>query len=210
MIVDHEDVVRRGSRALINNAPGLELVGECADGDEAVAIADELRPHVILFEINVTPDGFEDLIGKLRANEWCQVLVLTSRYDDQALYLSLRAHVSGFLSKDVTEAEIVTAIRQVAAGGAVLAPKITRRLIERFEITPPRDRRYYSRLLRSLSDRELDVLCALVSGKSNTVIAEELHVALTTVKTHVSNVLAKLGVHSRVEAALLAQEAGLG
>jgi DNA-binding NarL/FixJ family response regulator len=211
MIVDHEDVVRRGFRAIIDKAPGLVAVAESEDGEDAVQVARKLCPDVVLIEINAGPGSFPDVIEKLRdgLDGTCRVLVLTSRDDDEALYLALRARVSGFLLKDVKEDDLLNAVRVVARGGAVISPAMTRRLIENFEILPPRDRRRHSQALQSLSDREFEVLCALVCGKSNQRIAQELHVASTTVKTHVSNVIAKLGVRTRIEAALLAREAGL-
>jgi DNA-binding NarL/FixJ family response regulator len=211
MIVDHEDVARRGFRAIIDKAPGLVAVAESEDGDDAVRVARDLCPDVVLIEINIGPGSFADVVEKLRDDQAgpCRVLVLTSRDDDEALYLALRARVRGFLLKDVKEDDLLNAVRVVARGGAVISPAMTRRLIENFEILPPRDRRRHSHVLRSLSDREFEVLGGLVRGKSNQRIAQELHVASTTIKTHVSNVIAKLGVHTRVEAALLAKEAGL-
>jgi DNA-binding NarL/FixJ family response regulator len=217
MIVDHEVVVRRGFRAIVDHAPGMVTVAEFATGRDAVTMVGKVDPDIVLLEINVERgEGVQDVIAGLRRNDdsgvgrrACRVIVLTSCEDDEALYFALRAQASGFLLKDVTEDDLVNAVEVVAGGAAVICPKMVRKLIDRFEIFPPRDRLCHANALGTLSNRELDVLSSLVRGKSNQLIARDLHVASTTVKTHVSNLLAKLGVSSRIEAALLAQEAGL-
>lgn len=211
MIVDHEDVVRKAFRVAVENSPGLVVVAESRDVSEALTVAERTQPDVVLLEINMTSHGFDDLIERLRVRSTgrSKVLVLTSRDDDEALYLSLRARASGFLLKDVKEEDLVNALYAVASGDAVISPRMTKRLIERFDIAPPKGLNGGADVLGSLSERENEVLGGLVRGWSNKRIAEELHVALATIKTHVSNVLAKLGVRTRVEAALLAREAGV-
>jgi DNA-binding NarL/FixJ family response regulator len=204
VIADDQALVRTGFRKILESEPDLEVVGEAADGGEAVEAA-LLRPDVVLMDIRMPRlDGLEAmrrLAGKTR------VLVLTTFDLNEYVYEALRAGASGFLLKDAPADQLVTAIRVVAAGEALLAPSITRRLIEEFARRPPSNARPAE--LEALSPRELDVLRLVARGLSNAEIAGELYVGDATVKTHVSRILQKLTLRDRVQAVVLAYESGL-
>jgi DNA-binding NarL/FixJ family response regulator len=205
LIADDQALVRTGFRKILESEPDLEVVGEAGDGGEAVEAALLLRPDVVLMDIRMPRlDGLEAtrrLAGKTR------VLVLTTFDVNEYVYEALRAGASGFLLKDAPADQLVTAIRVVAAGEALLAPSITRRLIEEFARRPPSNARPAE--LEALSPRELDVLRLVARGLSNAEIASELYVGDATVKTHVSRILQKLGLRDRVQAVVLAYESGL-
>jgi DNA-binding NarL/FixJ family response regulator len=205
LIADDQALVRTGFRKILESEPDLEVVGEAGDGGEAVEAALLLRPDVVLMDIRMPRlDGLEAtrrLAGKTR------VLVLTTFDVNEYVYEALRAGASGFLLKDAPADQLVTAIRVVAAGDALLAPSITRRLIEEFARRPPSNVRPAE--LEALSPRELDVLRLVARGLSNAEIASELYVGDATVKTHVSRVLQKLNLRDRVQAVVLAYESGL-
>jgi DNA-binding NarL/FixJ family response regulator len=205
LIADDQALVRTGFRKILESEPDLEVVGEAGDGGEAVDAALLLRPDVVLMDIRMPRlDGLEAtrrLAGKTR------VLVLTTFDLNEYVYEALRAGASGFLLKDAPADQLVTAIRVVAAGEALLAPSITRRLIEEFARRPPSDARPAE--LEALSPRELDVLRLVARGLSNAEIASELYVGDATVKTHVSRILQKLALRDRVQAVVLAYESGL-
>jgi DNA-binding NarL/FixJ family response regulator len=205
LIADDQALVRTGFRKILESEPDLEVVGEAADGGEAVEAALLLRPDVVLMDIRMPRlDGLEAtrrLAGKTR------VLVLTTFDVNEYVYEALRAGASGFLLKDAPADQLVTAIRVVAAGEALLAPSITRRLIEEFARRPPSNARPAE--LEALSPRELDVLRLVARGLSNAEIAGELYVGDATVKTHVSRILQKLDLRDRVQAVVLAYESGL-
>jgi DNA-binding NarL/FixJ family response regulator len=205
LIADDQALVRTGFRKILESEPDLEVVGEAGDGGEAVEAALLLRPDVVLMDIRMPRlDGLEAtrrLAGKTR------VLVLTTFDLNEYVYEALRAGASGFLLKDAPADQLVTAIRVVAAGEALLAPSITRRLIEEFARRPPSNA--LPAELEALSPRELDVLRLVARGLSNAEIASELYVGDATVKTHVSRILQKLGLRDRVQAAVLAYESGL-
>jgi DNA-binding NarL/FixJ family response regulator len=205
LIADDQALVRTGFRKILESEPDLEVVGEAGDGGEAVEAALLLRPDVVLMDIRMPRlDGLEAtrrLAGKTR------VLVLTTFDLNEYVYEALRAGASGFLLKDAPADQLVTAIRVVAAGEALLAPSITRRLIEEFARRPPSNARPAE--LEALSPRELDVLRLVARGLSNAEIASELYVGDATVKTHVSRILQKLNLRDRVQAVVLAYESGL-
>ena len=205
LIADDQALVRTGFRKILESEPDLEVVGEAGDGGEAVEAALLLRPDVVLMDIRMPRlDGLEAtqrLAGKTR------VLVLTTFDLNEYVYEALRAGASGFLLKDAPADQLVTAIRVVAAGEALLAPSITRRLIEEFARRPPSNARPAE--LEALSPRELDVLRLVARGLSNAEIASELYVGDATVKTHVSRILQKLALRDRVQAVVLAYESGL-
>jgi DNA-binding NarL/FixJ family response regulator len=205
LIADDQALVRTGFRKILESEPNLEVVGEAGDGGEAVEAALLLRPDVVLMDIRMPRlDGLEAtrrLAGKTR------VLVLTTFDLNEYVYEALRAGASGFLLKDAPADQLVTAIRVVAAGEALLAPSITRRLIEEFARRPPSNARPAE--LEALSPRELEVLRLVARGLSNAEIASELYVSDATVKTHVSRILQKLNLRDRVQAVVLAYESGL-
>jgi DNA-binding NarL/FixJ family response regulator len=205
LIADDQALVRTGFRKILESEADLEVVGEASDGGEAVEAALLLRPDVVLMDIRMPRlDGLEAtrrLAGKTR------VLVLTTFDLNEYVYEALRAGASGFLLKDAPADQLLTAIRVVAAGEALLAPSITRRLIEEFARRPPSNVRPAA--LEALSPRELDVLRLVARGLSNAEIASELYVGDATVKTHVSRILQKLNLRDRVQAVVLAYESGL-
>jgi DNA-binding NarL/FixJ family response regulator len=205
LIADDQALVRTGFRKILECEPDLEVVGEAADGGEAVEAGLLLRPHVVLMDIRMPRlDGLEAtrrLAGKTR------VLVLTTFDVNEYVYEALRAGASGFLLKDAPADQLVTAIRVVAAGDALLAPSVTRRLIEEFARRPLANARPAA--LEALSPRELEVLRLVARGLSNAEIATELYVGDSTVKTHVSRILQKLSLRDRVQAVVLAYESGL-
>jgi DNA-binding NarL/FixJ family response regulator len=205
LIADDQALVRTGFRKILESEPDLEVVGEAGDGGEAVEASLLLRPDVVLMDIRMPRlDGLEAtrlLAGKTR------VLVLTTFDLNEYVYEALRAGASGFLLKDAPADQLVTAIRVLAAGEALLAPSITRRLIEEFARRPPSNARPAE--LEVLSPRELEVLRLVARGLSNAEIATELYVGDATVKTHVSRILQKLTLRDRVQAVVLAYESGL-
>jgi DNA-binding NarL/FixJ family response regulator len=205
LIADDQALVRTGFRKILESEADLEVVGEAGDGGEAVEAALLLRPDVVLMDIRMPRlDGLEAtrrLAGKTR------VLVLTTFDLNEYVYEALRAGASGFLLKDAPADQLLTAIRVVAAGEALLAPSITRRLIEEFARRPPSNAQPAE--LEALSPRELEVLQLVGRGLSNAEIASELYVGDATVKTHVSRILQKLNLRDRVQAVVLAYESGL-
>jgi DNA-binding NarL/FixJ family response regulator len=217
LVADDQPLVRAGFRLIIESEPDLEIVGEAGTGTEAVREARRLRPDVVLMDIRMPElDGVEatrQLAGP-GVDAPVKVLVLTTFDLDEYVFESLRAGASGFLLKDVPADDLLAAIRTVAAGDAVVAPSITRRLIDRFSpLLPPAAAdagdHGAAGALALLTDRELDVLRLMAKGRSNAEIAGELFVAETTVKTHVGRVLSKLGLRDRVHAVVYAYESGL-
>jgi DNA-binding NarL/FixJ family response regulator len=213
LLADDQSLVRAGFRALLDAEDGLEVVAEAADGEEAVAEARTQMPDVALMDIRMPRmDGLEatKAITSDPALAGTRVLVLTTFELDEYVFGALRAGASGFLLKDVEPADLLTAIRVVAAGEALLAPRVTRRLIEAFaasDVPSPDDGAM--RALDELTAREREVLALVGSGLSNQEIAERLVLSPLTAKTHVSRLFMKLGVRDRAQLVVLAYETGL-
>jgi DNA-binding NarL/FixJ family response regulator len=211
LVADDQTLVRAGFRVLVESAPDLEVVGEAGDGVEAVELARRELPDVVLMDIRMPRmDGLEATrrILALDRAEGVRVLVLTTFDLDEYVYEALRAGASGFLLKDTPPADLLAAIRVVAAGDALLAPSVTRRLIAEFA-RRPEPSAVTPAALDPLTDREREVLALVARGLSNAEIAELLVVSGATAKTHVSRVLAKLGARDRAQLVMLAYETGL-
>ena len=209
LICDDQALVRAGFRAILGSRPEIEIVGEAENGAEAVALAERRRPDVILMDIRMPLlDGVEATRRLVAEGSPARILVLTTFDLDEYVHAAIRAGASGFLLKDVTPAELVEAIRIVAGGDSLLAPSVTRRLLERFAATLPAGDQS-SEVLGRLTARETEVLRLLAAGLSNAEIASELVVSEATVKTHISSLLRKLGLRDRVQAVILAYETGL-
>ena len=207
LVADDQAVVRLGFTALLNSVDDMSVVGVAGDGREAVRLAQQLRPDVVLMDIRMPVMGGIDATRLLReAPDPPRVLVLTTFDLDDYVYDALRAGASGFLLKDATPEEILSAVRVIGRGEALLAPAVTSRLITEFarraRLTPPPE-------LGSLTPREHEVLLLVAGGLANAEIARRLCLAEQTVKSHVSAVLFKLGLRDRVQAVILAYESGL-
>jgi len=210
LIADDQALMRAGFRMILEAEPDLEVVGEAANGREAVAEAGRLRPDVVLMDVRMPEmDGIEATRRLLDGNDDTKVVMLTTFDMDEYVYEALRAGASGFLVKDVPPEQLVAGIRSVASGDSLLAPSVTRRLIQEFMRRPPDALRTPSPELSRLTAREVEVLQMMARGRSNTEIAIEFFVSETTVKTHVAHVLAKLGVRDRVQAVVFAYESGV-
>ena len=209
LLADDQALVRAGFRLIVELEPGMNVVGEADDGRQAVELARELRPDVVLMDIRMPGlDGIEATRRLAEAGSDARVLVLTTFDLDEYVYEAMKAGASGFLLKDVPREQLVAGIRVVAGGESLLAPAITRRLIEQFVRRPPPGV-VVPPGLEELSDRELEVLRQLARGMSNAEIAKALFVGAATVKTHVARILQKLDLRDRVQAVVLAYEAGL-
>ena len=211
LLVDDQQLVRIGFRMILADEEGIEVVGEAADGREAVASAARLRPDVVVMDIRMpVMDGVEAtrLLGA-SGPDAPRILVLTTFDTDEHVVEALRAGASGFLLKDVTPADFVAAIRVVASGEALIAPSVTRRLLERFaQLQEPSDPER-DRVIGQLTEREREVLVLVAQGLSNREIAERLFLAEPTVKTHVSHLLLKLDLRDRAQLVVLAYESGI-
>ncbi|WP_405070550.1 response regulator transcription factor [Kribbella sp. NBC_01510] len=208
VIADDQALVRTGFRMILN-ARGIEVVGEAGDGAEAVDAVRRLRPDVVLMDIRMpTMDGLEATRRILAEPTDCRVLILTTFDLDRYVYAALAAGASGFLLKDVTPEHLAAAVRLVTTGDALLAPSITRRLVERFAIPAPAQPAIH-RDLAALTPREVEVLTLMGHGLSNSELATELTLSEATVKTHVARIFAKLGLRDRAQAVVLAYETGL-
>jgi len=210
LLADDQPLVRTGLRTILEDAGGFDVVGEAGDGVEAVAKVAALGPDVVLMDVRMPRlDGIAATRQIRAAPDSPRVVVLTTFDLDEYVYAGLRAGASGFLLKDTLAPDLVSAIRVVVAGDAVVAPSATRRLVERFLDTTPEPDRARAQSLSALTDREREVLGLLARGLSNAEIAAELFLSEGTVKTHVSRVLAKLSLRDRVQAVVLAYETGL-
>ncbi|MFZ0130095.1 MAG: response regulator transcription factor [Candidatus Dormiibacterota bacterium] len=207
LLVDDQPLVRAGLRTLLEDESDIEVVGEAADGDEAVALVGALTPDVVLMDIRMpVVDGIEATKRITAQGSVARIVILTTFDLDEYVFSALRAGASGFMLKDATAEEIVRSIRVARSGDALLAPSVTRRLIERFSGHLPK---VEGRQLRSLTEREREVLLLVARGMSNTEIARRLFLGETTVKTHVAHMLDKLDLRDRVQAVVLAYESGL-
>jgi len=211
VIADDHEMSRTGMRGMLASEEGLEIVGEATTGREAVSLCRRLRPDVVLMDIRMPEmDGIEATRRIVREGDGpaVRVLMLTTFDLDEYVYDALRAGASGFLLKDVPADQLADGIRLVAHGEALLAPSATRRLIHEFARTSPA-RREPPPAMAELTPRELEVFRLIARGRSNAEIAAELFVGETTVKTHVTRILMKLGIRDRVQAVVLAYESGI-
>lgn len=210
LIADDQALVRGGMRMILEVDPEIEVVGEAADGSEAIEATRACRPDVVLMDIRMPKlDGIEATRRILAAGEGApRVLILTTFDLDEYVYDAMRAGASGFILKNAPPERLVAAVQAVARGEALLGPAITRRLIEHY-VSAPRVGTGPPTELEELTERELDVLREVACGSSNAEIAAALYISEGTVKTHVSRILAKLDLRDRVQAVVLAYEAGL-
>ena len=209
LLADDQALVRGGFQMILAAQPDIEVVGEAEDGRQAIDLTNRLLPDVILMDVRMPVlDGLEATRRLVELGTTARILILTTFDLDEYVYAAIRAGASGFLLKDVRPSQLVDAIRVVADGEALLAPAVTRRLLERFAATLPTPEER-APALATLTDREREVLELVASGLSNSEIAERLFLGETTVKTHVSSLLRKLGLRDRVQAVVLAYEAGL-
>ncbi len=211
LIADDQALVRAGFRMILDAEDGMEVVGEASSGSEAIEEVRRLRPDVVLMDVRMPEmDGIEATRQLLAEDGAATKVVMLTTFDmDEYVYEALRAGASGFLLKDVPPEQLVEGIRAVGTGEALLAPSITKRIIEEFVRRPPETARPAPPELAELTERELEVLRSVAKGLSNAEIAKELYVSDTTVKTHVSRILMKLGLRDRVQAVVFAYEAGV-
>jgi DNA-binding NarL/FixJ family response regulator len=210
LICDDQPLIRVGLRALLQAQLGIDVAGEAADGTEAIARAAALRPDVVLMDVRMPgTDGITATAAIAREGGPPRVLILTTYDRDEYVFDALAAGASGFLLKDARPEDLVAGIRTVAAGDALLAPSVTRRLISLFARGPRPACRHGTAGLEQLSSREREVLDLMIAGLSNAEIGASLYISGNTVKTHVARVLAKLGLRDRVHAVIFAYESGL-
>jgi DNA-binding NarL/FixJ family response regulator len=212
LLVDDQSLLRMGFRLILEAEPDIEVVGEAADGASGVSMTAALHPDVVLMDVRMPGmDGIQATASIIAADPASKVLILTTFDLDQYVFAGLKAGASGFMLKDAPPAELLTAIRTVAGGDAVLAPTATRRLIDQFAPLLPDPGRQPERdaVLSKLTSREQSVFTQLAAGRSNREIAVELHLSEGTVKIHVGRILTKLGLRDRVQAVVLAYESGL-
>ena len=208
LVADDQALLRSSFRLLIDATPGMEVVGEAGDGEEAVLLAQRTRPHVVLMDIRMPRvDGIEATRRICAGSADARVLILTMFDDDDLVYSALRGGASGFLLKDASPPELLSAISVIARGEALLAPAVTRRLITEFTRRPPAAR--VPAVLGVLTEREREVLATVARGLSNTEIADHLGLSLPTVKKHIGRLLAKLSARDRAQLVISAYEAGL-
>jgi len=210
LLADDQPLVRGGFGVLVNAAPDLTVVGEAATGREAVDLARTTRADVVVMDIRMPDlDGLEATARILRDADWpVRILILTTFDPDEYVYQALRSGASGFVLKDIPPADLATAVRTIADGGALIAPSITRRLISRFAERPSANPAVAERANR-LTDRERDIVIAVARGETNTEIADQLRIGPATVKSHISSVLTKLGLRDRAQIVVFAYESAL-
>jgi DNA-binding NarL/FixJ family response regulator len=210
LLVDDERLLRTGFSMILRSEPDLAVVGEAADGHEAVTATAELHPDVILMDIRMPGlDGLEATRRIVASGSSARILVLTTFDLDTYVYAALAAGASGFLLKDTLPDELLAAVRVVASGQALLAPSVTRRLLEEFATRPTPGAAAPAPWLATLTAREQEVLVAVARGLSNTEVAETLFMSPATAKTHVSRLLSKLHARDRAQLVVLAYEAGI-
>jgi DNA-binding NarL/FixJ family response regulator len=211
VLADDQALIRSGIRLILDLEPDIEVVGEAADGGEAVRLAEQCRPDVALMDIRMPGvDGITATRRIRRGVPGCRVLVLTTFSADRFVYDALAAGAGGFLLKDSSRGQLISAIHTIAAGEALLDPTVTRRLVERFVSAPgPIEEGMVPEALRSLSGRELEVMREVARGQSNAEIAQALFLSETTVKTYLARLLAKLDLRDRLQVVVEAYETGL-
>ncbi|MFF1688996.1 MULTISPECIES: response regulator [unclassified Streptomyces] len=210
VLADDQPLVRSGLRVLIADTPDLEVVGEAANGEEAVRLAKEVSPDVIVMDIRMPGmNGIEATSLVTSGPGATRVLVLTTFDEDDHVYGALRAGASGFAVKDMALDDILAAIRVVAAGDALIAPGITRRLIADFVGRPEPSPARAPRPVEGITEREREVLTLVGLGRSNSEIADELYITVATTKSHVARLFTKLGARDRVQLVIIAYESGL-
>jgi DNA-binding NarL/FixJ family response regulator len=210
LLCDDQALVRSGFRMILDQRTGIEVVGEAEDGVQAIELAKRRSPDVILMDVRMPNlDGVEATRRLVAAGSPARIVILTTFDLDEYVYDAIQAGASAFLLKDASPAQLVDAIEVVARGEALLAPAVTRRLMDRFAETLPGGAREPPPALSTLTERELEVLRLLAGGLSNAELAERLYLSETTVKSHVSSVLRKLDLRDRVQAVVFAYEAGL-
>jgi DNA-binding NarL/FixJ family response regulator len=207
LVADDQSMVRAGFRMLLTGEQDIEVVAEASNGREAVAMAERFNPAVVLMDIRMPEiDGLEATRRILAANQAARILILTTFGLDEYVYEALRAGASGFVLKDDPAEQLISAVRTVAAGNALLSPAVTMRVIRQFtRIARPAQ----PKGLGELTEREREILRLIATGLSNAEIGRELYISETTVKTHVTHILQKLGLRDRVQAVVLAYQAGL-
>ena len=210
VLCDDQALVRDGFRMILDAEDDIDVVGEAGEGSEAVELTKRLIPHVVLMDVRMPgTNGIEATRRILRSGVEARVLILTTFDVDEYVYEALRAGASGFLLKDVSAQQLVEGVRVVAQGDALLAPTVTRRLLERFTPVLPSEDAAPPLELSSLTEREREILTQLARGLSNAELGATLYLSEPTIKTHLSSIFRKLGVRDRVQAVIAAYEAGL-